>query len=278
MDDFNTSNLLQTIDSYKSRRALTLAFNEGQAGIIYADVLVYLTIEYLGQLKNNPELLQKYDGYMTKTPKDAEVELGLSSDKVRLVYKGLEAAKVITLKTKGQDNRTCLKVDLDAVNNLLVEYIPKFESYKQEYVTQQETCRQLRKEQIKKHAQSKIDFDAVNAIQDNNPSELGKLSDDFDTLSLIYVVNHYYKKYTGKAFQWNAVKFNTLMTTWRNRSNRVGSEFGMSLAIYQELNNHDFCSKRPFELRIRTTFNPDIKIRDFTKYSEVLFDNILKQA
>ena len=279
MDDFNTPNLLPTIDSYKSRRALTLAFNEGKAGLVYADVITYLTIEYLAQIKNNPELLQKYDGFMTKTPKDAEVELGLSQDNVRLVYKGLEAAKLITIKTKGQDNRTSLKVDLNAVNNLLVDFIPKFETMKQNYVDSQVEYRQARKEQREKHAQSKLDFDAINAtVINNNPADIGKLSNDYDTLSLIYTVNHYYKKYTGNNYFWNAVKFNTLMITWHNCSTREGSEFGLSYAIYQQLNYKGIGSKRPFELRVREAYNHDIKVKDFNnpEYEGVIFDNILK--
>lgn len=271
--------LLSNIDSYKCRRALTLAFNEGQAGLIYADVLVYLTIEYLSQLSHNPDLLKKYDGYMVKTPKDAEVELGLSADKIRLVYKGLEAAKVISIKTKGQDNRTSLMVDLEAVNSLLNEYLPKFEALKNGYIEKQEEYKKTRKEQSQKHMQSKLDFNKLNQItEENKPQDIGTLSDDFDTCSLIYVVNHYYKKYTGKNFFWNAVKFNTLMTTWRNRANRKGSEFGMSNALYKELTNKGFGSQRPFELRVRESFNPDIqpKMFGFKDYTDVIFDNILQ--
>ena len=279
MDIFENYYLLNTINDYKSRRALTLSFNDGQAGVIYAEMLVYLTIEYLGQLKNNSKKLEANDGYMVKTPRDVEIELGLSQDKVRLVYKGLEAAKIISIKKKGQDNRTCLKVNLDAVNERLNEFIPKFEAMKNEYVEQQEKSRLEKKERLIKNAQSKIDFDSVNAtVETNNPSEIGKITQDFDTCSLIYVVNHYYKKYTGKNYFWNAVKFNTLMTTWRNRANRKGSEYGMSAAIYRELNFKGFGSQRPFELRVRETFSPDFTINYYNKdeYEGVLFDNILK--
>ena len=278
MDLFNAY-CLETIDNYKSRRALTLSFNEGQAGVIYADVLVYLTLEYLAQIKTNLKKLEANDDFMVKTPRDAEIELGLSQDKIRLVYKGLEAAGLITIKKKGQDNRTCLKVNLEAVNQRLEEFIPKFEALKKEYVEQQEQAHKDKKERLIKNAQSKLDFDKVNEISNNNnPKEIGSLTDDYDTCSLIYVVNHYYKKYTGKNFFWNAVKFNTLMTTWRNRANRKGSEFGLSYALFTELNNKGFGSQRPFELRVRETFNPDIqpKMFDSRDYTNVIFDNILQ--
>lgn len=278
MDSFGVY-LLTTIDSYKSRRALTLSFNEGKAGVIYADVLVYLTIEYLSQLKNNPELLASHDGFMVKTPKDAEIELGLSQDSIRLVYKGLEAAKIIEVKTKGQDNKTCLRVNLDVVNQRLEEFIPKFEAMKQEYFEKQEKTQAQRKEQSTKNLQRNLDFDKVNEVSiNNNPKDLGDLSNDADTLTLIYIVNHYYKLYTGRTFIWNAVKFNTLMTTWQNRADRLGSEFGMSYAIFKELNNKGQGSQRFFELRVRETFNPDIRPSMFNskEFEGVIFDNILK--
>ena len=278
-EELMTTNFIKSIDTYKSRRALTLAFNDGQAGIIYADVLVYLTLEYLSQIKNNSELLESHDGFMVKTPKDAELEIGISADRVRLVYKGLESAGVITIKTKGQDNRTCLKVNLDMVESLLETYTQKFDEIKSAYVQKQEDYHRARKEQSQKRTQSKIDFDKVNSmVEENNPKELGTLSDDYEALSLIYIVNHYYKVYTGKNYHWEAVKFNTLMTTWRNRSSRVGSEFGLSYALFTELNNHGFGSKRPFELRVRERFNPDIQPRMFDSkdYAGVAFDNLMR--
>lgn len=272
--------LLQSIDSYRSRRALTLSFNEGQAGVIYADVLVYLTIEYLGQIKTNLKKLEANDGFMVKTPRDAEVELGLSQDKVRLVYKGLETAGIIEIKKKGQDNRTCLKVNLEAVNARLNEFIPKFEQMKQEYVIQQTLVQDARKERAKKNAQGKLNFDLINELSEENiPSKLGAISEDYETLALIYTVNHYYKKYTSKNFVWSPVKFNTLMTTWRNRGMREGSELGMSYALYTELNSKGFGKERPFELRVRETFNPDIRPNAYDhKLDNVIYDNILKQS
>ena len=272
--------LLQSIDSYRSRRALTLSFNEGQAGVIYADVLVYLTIEYLGQIKTNLKKLEANDGYMVKTPRDAEIELGLSQDKVRLVYKGLETAGIIEIKKKGQDNRTCLKVNLEAVNTRLNEFIPKFEQMKQEYVTQQTLVQEARKERAKKNAQGNLNFDLINELSEENiPSKLGTISEDYETLALIYTVNHYYKKYTSKNYVWSPVKFNTLMTTWRNRGTREGSELGMSYALYTELNNKGFGSQRPFELRVRETFTPDIRPNAYDhKLDNVIYDNILKQS
>lgn len=279
MDDFTNTYLLNTINDYKSRRALTLAFNDGQEAILYSETLVYLTIEYLGQLKNHKDLLESHNGYMIKTFRDAEIELGLTYDRARLIFKGLEAAKLISLQKTGRDNRTSVKVDLDAVNALLNEFIPKYEALRQEYLDKQEQAKEARKERAQKHMQSKLDFDKVNQITENNkPQDIGTLSDDYDTCSLIYVVNHYYKKYTGKTFFWNAVKFNTLMTTWRNRANRKGSEFGLSYALFTELNNKGFGSQRPFELRVRETFNPDIqpKMFDSRDYTNVIFDNILQ--
>lgn len=279
MDTFENYYLLNTINDYKSRRALTLAFNDGQEAILYSETLVYLTVEYLGQLKNHRNLLESHDWYMIKTPRDAEVELGLTYDRARLIFKGLEAANLISLKKTGRDNRTSVKVDLDAVNALLNEFIPKYEALRQGYLDKQDDCKRARKERAQKNAQSKMDFDKLNEISnDNNPKEIGSLSSDFDTCALIYTVNHYYKKYTNSVYKWNAVKFNTLMTTWRNRATRRGSELGMSAAIYKELNYKGMGSERPFELRVRETFNPDFTINYYNKdeYEGVLFDNILK--
>lgn len=277
--DYNKPYLLNTIDSFKSRRALTLYFNDGQAGVLYADTLVYLTIEYIAQLHRNPELLKQHDNYMTKTPKDAELEIGLSQDKIRLIYKGLETSGLISIKKKGQDNRTCIKVDLDKVNDVLVEYSDKFEEMKKNYVDKQSEMQKKRVEQAKKHAQSKLDFEKLNAIsEENNPKVIGELSEDYETCSLIYIVNHYYKRYTNKTYRWEPIKFNTLMTTWRGRADRQASELGMSIALHTELNNKSYDSIRPFELRVRETYSPDVRINDYNcrEYEDVLFDDIMQ--
>lgn len=310
---FNDYNLFNTINSPESREAITLFFNGGTMGLVYTDILIYLVLSYLKLFSNKEtrELLETYDGYMVKTPKDVSFHLGPCPDVVRGAYKGLEAKGLISIKKQGQDNRTCLKVNLDVVENLLDEFLPKVEERNREESELYQQRKEVRKQQREKNfkdsmtikdsdskekkaakmerlrraaeikAANSVDFDTLNEIsEENNPSELKMVSYDLEILTLIYVFNHYYKRYTGTPFKkWDLVKLNTLLQNWRGRSDREGTELGMSVAIFKELNNESFNGEViPFEVRVRSSFSPDIRVTERSKkdFYGVYFDDILK--
>ena len=262
------------LNQQKGRRALIHALGDNNTAIAAADILIYLVWQ---TFDTDQKLLETYNGYIVRTNEQIELATGCSkfinSQKHinLLIEKGF-----IERDFKSFRNKSRYKVNLEFVVSELDKNLAELYEKNEAYTQKQNAIKEADE---KRFTASNLNFDDVNkASQDNNPTEIGKLSKDFETLYLIYTVNHYYKLYTGKTFFWNAVKFNTLMTTWRNRAVRKGSEFGLSYALFTEINNKGFGSQRPFELRVRERFNPDIqpKMFDSKEYEGVIFDNILK--
>lgn len=281
MNDLFTAFSLSNIDNFKARRAITLAFNDGTSAIVYAEVLIYLVLSYLKELSHNKANLEKNDMYMVKTLKDVEVYVGISVDRAGLVYKGLEAKGLISVKKQGRDHRSCVKVDLEAVYNLVTEYSEKFEETKESYLEKKKEISERRRQQAVKYNQSIINLDELNRLSvANNLEEIKTLSEDPEILSLIYFFNYYYKAYTRKKYEWTFVGLNTLMVGWRDRANRKGSELALSKAIHKELTRQkgDAGARRPFELRVRESFNPDEIINFYNKdnYKGVIYDDVLQ--
>jgi len=144
-DNFSTFNLEKEIDSYKARRAITYAFNDDSAANDVATVLVYLVISFFKHLKNYI-LVSKFNGFMIKTPKDVEVATGIPQRVVSQIYGRLTDRGLIEKNNKSDQRRTCVKVNLEAVQNLLDEYVPKSEEYMDSYFNEQKAKR----EEIKK--------------------------------------------------------------------------------------------------------------------------------
>lgn len=264
-DEFKNYSLLNSINDIKSRRALTLVFNDGQSAFIYASVLIYLTIEYLNQKKTNQSNLDKYDGYMVKTPFDAEVELGIHAAQIRTIYTGLEAKGLIQIKKQGQDNRTCIKVNLDEVNRILNEYLVKYDDLKNQYVEEKNKKREARKAKVNKGDEIEV----INQLSvDNNFEELSDYIKDHNKLSLVYGVNHYYRKITNKTFIWSLGDLNTMLQPWRNRWSYKGAELGLALAVKKAVED---TSKLYFGLKFKQYFNIQLIPTD-----EVEFDNIFQ--
>ena len=262
------------LNQQKGRRALIHALGDNNIAIAAADILIYLVWQ---TFDTDEELLDKYDGYIVRSNEQIELATGCTSFNNSqkhinlLIEKGYIERDFKSYRYKSR-YKVNLQVVVDDLDKSLIELFNQNEAYtlKQEAIKEADT---------KKARAKELDFDKVNeASKDNNPLDLGTLSSNPDTLTLIYIVNHYYKKYTNKNFYWNPVKFNTLMTTWRNRADRLGSEFGLSYALYKELTNKTYGSQRPFELRVRESFNPDIRPSMFNskEFEGVIFDNILK--
>ena len=145
MNNFSTFNLEKEIDTYKARRAISYKFDDGTAGNDVSTVLVYLVISYFKHLKNY-SLVLKYNGFMVKSAKDVEVATGIPSRIVLHIYKELEQAGLIEKNNKSDQRRTCVKVNLEAVQNLMDEFVPKTEEYMSSYFDEQNRKR----EEIKK--------------------------------------------------------------------------------------------------------------------------------
>ena len=265
MTDNQESACVANINSLRTRRILTLSFNDGIAGVLYTDVLVYLTVEYLKQFQNYKSLT-KHEGFMVKTHKDVEMFVGISSTyKVGLIYKGLEAAGLITLKKKGQDNRTCVKVNLRAIDDRLAEYEPQFEKMTSDYVEEQKRFQNKRKDKS-------FDLEKVNNLTDKNDfEELKESIKDHNRLSLIYGVNHYYKQFTGKAFVWRIGDLNTMLQPWKDRWSYKGAELGLAIAVYRAIHDN---SNLYFGQKFKQYFSIQLERNDIPE--GVVFDNIFQ--
>lgn len=262
------------LNQQKGRRALIHALGEGNVAIAAADILIYLVWQ---TFDTDQKILDTFNGYIVRT--NEQIELATGCSKFNNSQKHIDLlieSGLVERDFKSYRNKSRYKVNLEKVVEVLDKNLEEIYNENASYTQRQNEIKEADKI---RYTASSLDFDEVNKVSvNNNPKEIGTLSKNYDTLALIYIVNHYYKKYTGNRYVWNAVKFNTLMTTWRNRAFRIGSEFGMSCALFKELNNKGFGSQRPFELRVRESFNPDIQPKMFNSkdYEGVLFDNILE--
>lgn len=261
------------INSLRTRRILTHAFKDEEGGVLYTEVLVYLTVEYLNQIKKQQEsLYEKYNGFIVKTYYDAEWGTGINYQKVRLIYRGLAAAGLIEMKKGGQDNKTCVKVNLKAVDDFLEKYEPKFDEEFNKYVEKQKNRQQKRiKQSENKHG---LDLEKVNELSIDNDFE--KLSDyvkDHNKLSLIYGVNHYYRQFTSKAFIWKAGDLNTMLQPWKDRWSYEGAELGLAIAVYRAIHDN---SNLYFGQKFKQHFS--IQKTRYDIPSDVVFDNIFQMS
>ena len=232
MDDlFRSYSLDQTLNNlndFNNRRALNLAFNGNSS---CTEVLIYLTFSYLSQISN----ISKNDGFMIKTIPDICHATIFKIDKVKDILNKLEEKGLITIAKQNKGNYTRIKIERDEIVKLLNQSIAKLEKYDNDYYDKQARIHEDKKKRL---SYVKLDWDKINSlVEENDINKIKEVVDKLDALTLIYAVNHYYKKYTGQNYHWTVGGFFLMLTNWKdNRWCRFNSESGLSAKIYESIN------------------------------------------
>lgn len=120
--------LLSSLDQYKIMLAIINLLGGGSIALSASVVFYYLLLSYIHFLYHQIRLVYKYDGYMVKTVSDIHIDTLLSVKQVRNALDKLKEYGLIDTKTRGNNNHTTIKVNVECVD--LIE--KAYEKFKME--------------------------------------------------------------------------------------------------------------------------------------------------
>ena len=120
--------LLFSLDQYKITLAIINLLGGGSIALSASVVFYYLLLSYIHFLYHQMRLVYKYDGYMVKTVSDINIDTLLSVKQVRNALDKLKEYGLIDTKTRGNNNHTTIKVNVECVD--LIE--KAYEKFKME--------------------------------------------------------------------------------------------------------------------------------------------------
>ena len=120
--------LLFSLDQYKIRLAIISLLGGGGVALSASVVFYGVLLSYIHFLYHQMRLVYKYDGYMVKTVSDINIDTLLSVKQVRNALDKLKEYGLIDTKTRGNNNHTTIKVNVECVD--LIE--KAYEKFKME--------------------------------------------------------------------------------------------------------------------------------------------------
>ena len=120
--------LLSSLDQDEIMPAVITLLGEGSVASISAVVFYYLLLSYIHFLYHQMRLVYKYDGYMVKTVSDIHIDTLIGEKQIRNALKKLKDYGLIDTKTRGNNNHTTIKLNVECVD--LIE--KAYEKYKTE--------------------------------------------------------------------------------------------------------------------------------------------------
>ena len=163
--------LLSSLDQYKIMLAIINLLGGGSIALSASVVFYYLLLSYIHFLYHQMRLVYKYDGYMVKTVSDINIDTLLSVKQVRNALDKLKEYALIDTKTRGNNNHTTIKVNVECVD-LIGKAYEKFKTERDKKIEDKKDrlSRQLdeRKERynlfLKNLSINKEDIDFKNSI------------------------------------------------------------------------------------------------------------------
>ena len=163
--------LLFSLDQYKIMLAIINLLGGGSIALSASVVFYYLLLSYIHFLYHQMRLVYKYDGYMVKTVSDINIDTLLSVKQVRNALDKLKEYGLIDTKTRGNNNHTTIKVNVECVD-LIGKAYEKFKTERDKKIEDKKDriSRQLdeRKERynlfLKNLSINKEDIDFKNSI------------------------------------------------------------------------------------------------------------------
>ena len=168
---FKFQSLLLSLNQNKIMQAIINLLGEGSIALSASVVFYYLLLSYIHFLYHQMRLVYKYDGYMVKTVSDINIDTLLSVKQVRNALDKLKEYGLIDTKTRGNNNHTTIKVNVECVD-LIGKAYEKFKTERDKKIEDKKDriSRQLdaRKERynlfLKNLSINKEDIDFKNSI------------------------------------------------------------------------------------------------------------------
>ena len=108
--------LLSSLDQDEIMPAVIILLGGGSIALSASVVFYYLLKSYIHFLYHQMRLVYKYDGYMVKTVSDIHIDTLLSVKQVRNALDKLKEYGLIDTKTRGNNNHTTIKLNVECVD------------------------------------------------------------------------------------------------------------------------------------------------------------------
>lgn len=219
-----------------------------------AIILFYLLTQWFLFLTSRNS--KRFSG-MIKTYEDISVATNLSERYVRKLFGQIEERGLIY---RADEHSRAIIVNDNAVADFFIDGHNLLELEKDDHLNN------------KKLIKRRMDFTQINLCLEDFELLLDLSHDDIATANLLYLFPHYYNIYTHDVYQWNEVKFNTLIKRWKECFNKDCPEYGLSRGIKDTVNDSLTCNLH-FEKLFLKHFNADVD--DSYTRKDVVCDNLL---
>lgn len=285
-EDYSLTFPISRITEPTVRRALIYSFQDESAACSIIDVLTYLTLSYLGMMRDYKKILEEHEGFMEKSYRDISFFTGLVTAsgevpkrEISSFIKCLETAGLIKTARGGFNNAKKIKVNLPELEQYIVKAEESWRTAKEEYLARQVTLRESeirrRQSNLRKGMRAE-DLEDAEVIADrlNRLPDVINCQDYRDALTgtsaetwwrELWLFSCYYEKYTGKPYWWNGLKLGILVSTWKDKPL---NERSITTAIFTAL-NPGFNDYPDFERRFRVHYST--YLREIPE--GVIFDN-----
>ena len=108
--------LLFSFNQYEIMPAVITILGEGSVASVAAVVFYDILVSYIHFLYHQMRLVYKYDGYMVKTVSDIHIDTLIGEKQIRNALKKLKEYGLIDTKTRGNNNHTTIKVNVECVD------------------------------------------------------------------------------------------------------------------------------------------------------------------
>ena len=108
--------LLFSFDQDEIMPAVITILGEGSVASVAAVVFYDILVSYIHFLYHQMRLVYKYDGYMVKTVSDIHIDTLIGEKQIRNSLKKLKEYGLIDTKTRGNNNHTTIKVNVECVD------------------------------------------------------------------------------------------------------------------------------------------------------------------
>ena len=267
---FKFQSLLLSLNQNKIMQAIINLLGEGSIALAASFVFYNILESYTHFLSHQSKLAEKYDGYMVKTVANLNEDTGLSVKQIRNALDKLKEYGFIDTKTRGNNNHTTIKVNVECVD-LIEKAYEKFKMERDKKIEDRKE-KDTKQSKIKKENRAKmkydIDFDKLNSnpVNVDNVREVFSVVDDERereaSIWLVLLWSQYFYEYTLETYTWNKAKYCTLMTMWIDEYGKPNDEICLTLNLKRQLNRTDLGMEKniPLEKRVVSHYNHDYKL------------------
>ena len=267
---FKFQSLLLSLNQNKIMQAIINLLGEGSIALSASFVFYNILESYIHFLSHQSKLAEKYDGYMVKTVANLNEDTGLSVKQIRNALDKLKEYGFIDTKTRGNNNHTTIKVNVECVD-LIEKAYEKFKMERDKKIEDRKE-KDTKQSKIKKENRAKmkydIDFDKLNSnpVNIDNVREVFSVVDDERereaSIWLVLLWSQYFYEYTLETYTWNKAKYCTLMTMWIDEYGKPNDEICLTLNLKRQLNRTDLGMEKniPLEKRVVSHYNHDYKL------------------